>query len=38
MYVEIDDLVWTANRWMIVRPYEVELVNIRIITSTSCYP
>jgi hypothetical protein len=33
MYVEIIDLVWTANRLMIVRPYEVELVVVRIITS-----
>jgi hypothetical protein len=29
MYV---DLVWTANRLMIVRPYEVELTVVRIIT------
>jgi hypothetical protein len=35
MFVEIVDLVWTANHLMIVRPYEVELAVVRIITSIS---
>jgi hypothetical protein len=33
MYIEIIDLVWTTNHLMIVRPYEVELAVVRIITS-----
>jgi hypothetical protein len=35
MFVEIVDLVWTTNHLMIVRPYEVELAVVRIITSIS---
>jgi hypothetical protein len=33
MYIEIVDLVWTANRLMIVRPDEVKLAVVCIITS-----
>jgi hypothetical protein len=36
MYIEIIDLIWTTNRLMIVRPYEVELVVVCLITSIFC--
>jgi hypothetical protein len=35
MYVEIVDLVWTANLLMIVRPYKVELAVVHIISPIS---
>jgi hypothetical protein len=37
MYVEIVDLVGTTNHQMIIRPYEIELLNVPINSSISCY-
>jgi hypothetical protein len=37
MYDEVIDLVGTTNHQMIIRPYEVELVNVHINTSILCY-
>jgi hypothetical protein len=37
MYVEIVDLVGKTNHQMIIRPYEIELLNVCINTSISCY-
>jgi hypothetical protein len=37
MYVEIVDLVGKTIHQMIIRPYEIELLNVRINTSISCY-